>query len=200
MGIRFTCPNGHQLNVKASQAGKTGKCPRCGATVAIPQASESAGEASPGDPFADAPGAAWYIHLSGVERHGPISADVMRTWLAQGRVPGDALVWREGWSEWAVASKVLPMGTGGKGGEGDNPLFAGAKTGTVPGANMGAGPGEDIGVVPAPASDFHIEPKRPARAVRPARPRSRSRSTLVVGVLTALVLLLGLVFLWVLTK
>jgi hypothetical protein len=40
MGIRFSCPNGHRLNVKAHLAGKRGICPHCGVRVAIPPASE----------------------------------------------------------------------------------------------------------------------------------------------------------------
>ncbi len=38
MGIRFACPNGHNLNVKADLAGKRGKCPQCGVKIEIPQA------------------------------------------------------------------------------------------------------------------------------------------------------------------
>lgn len=37
MGIRFRCPQGHQLNVKTELAGKRGVCPQCGAKVEIPQ-------------------------------------------------------------------------------------------------------------------------------------------------------------------
>lgn len=36
MGIRFYCPNGHKLHVKAFQAGKRGICPHCGASMDIP--------------------------------------------------------------------------------------------------------------------------------------------------------------------
>jgi hypothetical protein len=36
MGIRFRCPQGHQLNVKAELAGKRGVCPQCGTKVQIP--------------------------------------------------------------------------------------------------------------------------------------------------------------------
>jgi len=52
MGIKFLCPNGHKMNVKAFLAGKRGKCPKCGASVRIPQeapASDS-GEDLLGDP------------------------------------------------------------------------------------------------------------------------------------------------------
>src|SRR6187402_2516092 len=36
MGIRFSCPNGHKLNVKEFLAGKRGVCPQCGAKFIIP--------------------------------------------------------------------------------------------------------------------------------------------------------------------
>jgi hypothetical protein len=40
MGIKFHCPNGHKLNVKAFLAGKRGICPKCGTKMLIPTASE----------------------------------------------------------------------------------------------------------------------------------------------------------------
>jgi hypothetical protein len=40
MGIKFHCPNGHKLNVKAFLAGKKGICPKCGTKMLIPTASE----------------------------------------------------------------------------------------------------------------------------------------------------------------
>jgi hypothetical protein len=45
MGIRFYCPNGHKLNVKAFLAGRRGICPHCGAKVQIPAESALAGAA-----------------------------------------------------------------------------------------------------------------------------------------------------------
>lgn len=41
MGIKFHCPNGHKLNVKAFLAGKKGVCPKCGTGVRIPLTSEA---------------------------------------------------------------------------------------------------------------------------------------------------------------
>lgn len=46
MGIRFYCPNGHKLHVKAFLAGKRGICPKCGAKVGIPPVYEVS---QPGD-------------------------------------------------------------------------------------------------------------------------------------------------------
>lgn len=36
MGVRFECPNGHKLNVKAELAGKRGICPECGVRFIVP--------------------------------------------------------------------------------------------------------------------------------------------------------------------
>src|SRR4051794_12581638 len=41
MGIRFSCPNGHKLNVKTFLAGKRGVCPQCGAKFVIPATEDS---------------------------------------------------------------------------------------------------------------------------------------------------------------
>ncbi len=40
MGIKFHCPQGHKLNVKAFLAGKKGICPKCGTKLRIPESSE----------------------------------------------------------------------------------------------------------------------------------------------------------------
>lgn len=42
MGIRFLCPNGHKLNVKAYLAGERGICPQCDAKFLVPR--ESGGQ------------------------------------------------------------------------------------------------------------------------------------------------------------
>jgi hypothetical protein len=36
MGVRFQCPQGHKLHVKAELAGKRGICPECGAKFVVP--------------------------------------------------------------------------------------------------------------------------------------------------------------------
>ena len=40
MGIKFHCPNGHKLNVKAFLAGKRAVCPKCGQKVVVPEQSD----------------------------------------------------------------------------------------------------------------------------------------------------------------
>jgi hypothetical protein len=44
MTIIFNCPNGHKLNCPEQQAGKPGKCPRCGAVFQVPAAGGAVGQ------------------------------------------------------------------------------------------------------------------------------------------------------------
>jgi hypothetical protein len=212
MGIKFLCPNGHKMNVKAFLAGKRGKCPKCGASVRIPQeqisqetAASDSGEdllgdagvvdmsqpanaagaraatavasaavasapyaavvsaasapaqpapaytapvarpvlpagapaipvvpaTSPGyqpagpavmrglqpatapmpmgvDPISQAPNSIWYVRPPSGGQYGPARGDIMRKWVAEGRVSGDSLVWREGFPEWKTAGQLFP--------------------------------------------------------------------------------------------
>lgn len=228
MGIKFYCPNGHKLNVKAFQAGRRGICPFCGTSVEIPTEStrgrsksrdlnpqsreipegvstsdttvpdqtpdaprastaqqqqqqpsrsqpveptptgppgfetpsqapvveqqveqqedaggdddepstmftpadspkpttaapipQPASEApsapepppragGPADPLSEAPEAVWYVRPGSGGQFGPASGAIMRTWLDEGRVSADSLVWREGWRDWQDAVETFP--------------------------------------------------------------------------------------------
>jgi hypothetical protein len=59
------------------------------------------------DPLAEAPHAVWYVRPPTGGQFGPASADVMRRWIAEGRVTDDSWVWRDGWSDWKSASEML---------------------------------------------------------------------------------------------
>jgi hypothetical protein len=229
MGIRFYCPNGHKLNVKAFQAGQTGICPVCGAKMQIPLEStrpssreqrrnapvtardvekgtdpicaqhpegrsgkldlspfppagpsdEAAGRAA-ADPLAAE--ATWYVRPATGGQFGPATSEIMRIWLAEGRIAADTLVWRDGWRDWQEAQRVFgqapPSGVvdGPECGNGDRsnlsedqrrpPLRGGA------GPAPASGPFRQIGPVP------FSEPQPNAR-----------RMLLTVGVIAGLVLL-----------
>ncbi|MCS7304979.1 MAG: GYF domain-containing protein [Thermoguttaceae bacterium] len=72
-----------------------------------PIASPPPGAAS--DPLAEAPNAVWYVRPPTGGQFGPATADVMRNWIAEGRVSPDSLVWREGWRDWQEAGHVFPQ-------------------------------------------------------------------------------------------
>ena len=104
MGIRFLCPNGHKLNVKADLAGKRASCPECGAKLVIPStdAASVAPEAIVAKPAAPA-GAVWYVRTAGGEQLGPATDSQFSDWIHAGKVNADALVWRDGWDQWKLA-------------------------------------------------------------------------------------------------
>jgi hypothetical protein len=65
--------------------------------------------ASPGvDPIEEAPEAVWYVRPPSGGQYGPAKGDVMRNWIAEGRVSADSLVWREGWADWLAAGPIFP--------------------------------------------------------------------------------------------
>ena len=66
--------------------------------------------AQPGqpDPIDEAPAMIWYVRPPSGGQFGPASGEVMRSWLAEGRVSADSLIWREGWRDWQEAGEVFP--------------------------------------------------------------------------------------------
>lgn len=68
-----------------------------------------AGAMVPQDPFVQAPTAIWYVRPKTGGQYGPATNDIMRSWLAEGRIGVDSLVWREGWSDWQEAGGVFPQ-------------------------------------------------------------------------------------------
>ena len=62
----------------------------------------------PPDPIAEAPEMIWYVRPPSGGQFGPAAGELMRTWLSEGRVSADSLVWREGWREWLEAGAVFP--------------------------------------------------------------------------------------------
>jgi len=137
MGIRFFCPNGHKLNVKAFLAGERGICPQCDAKFLVPAASggqvesieevateevaavrsgdalhRGSDEPPPLPPPPSLPPATeevWYVRMAAGEQFGPAGAQVMRGWIAEGRVPVDCWVWKTGWPEWKPGGQAITL-------------------------------------------------------------------------------------------
>lgn len=55
--------------------------------------------------------AEWYCEVGG-QRYGPVSEQELRDWLAQGRLSGHDVVWRQGMSEWMPVSSVPELSGG----------------------------------------------------------------------------------------
>ena len=108
MGIRFSCPNGHKLNVKAELAGRKGICPQCGVSVQIPQKKETAGTKPPTTTLLSDPNAVWYLQVPHGPQYGPATGAVVENWIKERRVSPKMLVWKEGWEHWIEAKNAFP--------------------------------------------------------------------------------------------
>ncbi|HEV7279224.1 MAG TPA: GYF domain-containing protein [Pirellulaceae bacterium] len=60
------------------------------------------------DPIDENPQAVWYVRTPQGGQYGPAAGDIMRKWIAEGRVQADFWVWREGWGDWQKASSSIP--------------------------------------------------------------------------------------------
>jgi hypothetical protein len=60
------------------------------------------------DVLSSDPDATWYIRPPSGGQYGPADGDMLRSWIAEGRVAATALLWRDGWPNWRSAIEVLP--------------------------------------------------------------------------------------------
>jgi hypothetical protein len=112
----------------------------------------------------------WYVRPPTGGQFGPAAGDVMRSWLAEGRVSADSLLWREGWRDWLEAGEVFPQLRADQ-----TAAFLGAVA--------------DIAPLPVPHSHRH----------KSRRTAVDSQMVMVFVLLAAVLVLLG-VFLYVLLK
>lgn len=115
MGVRFQCPAGHELHVKAHLSGKRGICPQCGAKFIVPsfsggrvsEAADAPAAASNGNGASAPEDATWYVRPPSGGQFGPVATDVFDQWVAEGRVSADSWVWRSGWPDWKSGREAL---------------------------------------------------------------------------------------------
>lgn len=170
--------------------------------------------AAPGDPISEAPHLLWYVAPAGTSnQYGPASGDMFRSWIVEGRVSPDSLVWRQDWTTWLRAGDVLPqLGHGAPAAalvsspnlQAGEPVAAAP----LPAAPLAAAPvASPVVAQAAPAADAAAAGWSPAQTgpVRPilvaaSEPRlkkqqSSSTTILVVGLAIVVVLLLVIVVL-----
>jgi hypothetical protein len=137
MGVRFECPQGHKLHVKAHLAGQRGICPECGMRFIVPAFSggrvAEAGAETPSTAggfvsvavesnatfnagLNAATGAdvedgdesiAWHVRPVTGGQFGPVDSATFALWISEGRVTADSWVWRAGWRDWKPGSEAL---------------------------------------------------------------------------------------------
>ncbi len=132
----------------------------------IAEKGEAIGAAESADPLTEAGEVVWYVRPASGGQFGPANAEVMRTWLAEGRIAAETLVWREGWRDWRAAGEVFARLS---------------QQPSVPGLE---------GIVPVPVSTVRFRPPSMARTSR----NRNSQYIFVGGLILAVVLLFVVLF------
>ncbi|MCA9236150.1 MAG: DUF4339 domain-containing protein, partial [Planctomycetales bacterium] len=145
---------------------------------------------------------AWYVRPAGGGQYGPATTEVFRTWLAEGRVPADAWVWRDGWPDWkpaAEAASTLDQATPSQpAGAPQPPAAAAPQPAAVPVAaastppTLVSGAGETL----AGEAGFESPAAAARRAKLAARRRRNKQITIVLAVLAFVLLTVLAVVLW----
>lgn len=154
-------------------------------TPSVPVAEiRGTGSADMPDPLAGADETVWYVRPSSGGQFGPAGNPVMKTWLTEGRISGDSLVWREGWRDWQSATEVFPQ-------------LAGTEIGGQGPAPQPGGPAADV----SPTQSVTADKATIGRGPR-TRPRKQSVATqaAIIILLIFAVLILAILFAYVLFR
>jgi len=185
MGIRFSCSNGHKLNVKAELAGRKGRCPQCGVSVQIPQESETSKTKESEKPstatLLSDPNAVWYIQVPHGPQYGPATGAVIENWIKERRVSPNMLVWKEGWNHWLEAKNAFPDLL---------QLFSSSPKIELPPASINES-------VPSEIAAVFLSP--PLRG-KMNKKKKLSRNTIILTVLIGMIVLLGILLAGVLNR
>ncbi|MGB7325895.1 MAG: DUF4339 domain-containing protein [Rubripirellula sp.] len=216
MGVRFACHVcGKQLNIKQELAGRRGICPKCQAKFRIPRedapysmaiqdappdpalrsavasnsdAPENVQSSAKIDLIANDPDAAWYVRPPSGGQYGPASGELLKQWIAEGRVAATALIWRDGWPQWRSADEALAEIASALPRSAQEPIAAASTSPSVASSSVAAAGGPAIAAVktetPAFAGQSSIGAER----------RSRNfRRLFWVGVLSLIAIVLAVV-------
>lgn len=145
------------------------------------------------DPIAEAPQLQWYIAPVGsTTQFGPADGVLFRSWIAEGRVAPDSMVWREGWPDWKPAAAVLPQLQAVS-----LPPHAGLAEAAPPPRPPVWAPVEDGAVHTTPPREAATKRSSPAQPISPADKR---KVPLSIWIMFGIVLVLVPVLIYVLMQ
>ena len=61
------------------------------------------------DPLTANPDFVWYVRSPSGNQFGPAKGELFQSWIQEGRVAIDSLVWQEGWDDWKQAGEIFPQ-------------------------------------------------------------------------------------------
>lgn len=113
MPIETICQGcARKLRVADEHAGKKARCPQCGLIYVVPGVAAARepevttdGPTAPGEMSGDT----WQVRTSDGRVYGPVPRKDLDEWFAEGRIPREALLLRQGDPRWRPAAEVYPQ-------------------------------------------------------------------------------------------
>ena len=121
--------------------------------------------------------ATWYVRPPSGGQYGPATGQVLKSWIEEGRVARNALLWRDGWLQWRDASEALPEIASTLPGGGNEGGFEGEPQADLPPMDAMASAIESPNVVTAAVNTTTLSGNSDIGSVR--RKRSSNRLTLI---------------------
>ena len=126
MTVDLICPGcGRKLRIATTPTTQSARCPSCSALFDVTGTDPVA---SGNDPH-PAPSSGWMVRIPEGLTYGPVSMDLLETWIAQQRVTAECQLRQEGTSTWLSADALFPQ---------LRPVVH--RSTPVPGAAAGSGP------------------------------------------------------------
>jgi hypothetical protein len=153
----------------------------------------------------------WYVRPTEGGQYGPADTDSFRQWIAEGRVPSSAWVWRTGWADWKSGSEAVETFAAEKTRTSPPPLPgsrapfvdppAGAATPSIA-AGSNLTPASHIGLAPParPTVNGQAAAPRPVDSIYAARRRRRRVNQQLTFVLGTVAIILLVVLVMVLVR
>lgn len=111
-GVRFRVPSGGETVSIALPAEPLPAEPDTASIREKSTSNSASGAISSTDrklpkPLQDSPGYVWFVRPPSGGQFGPADAAILLEWVNERRISRDSLLWREGWTDWQLASRVL---------------------------------------------------------------------------------------------
>ena len=105
MTVDLICPGcGRKLRVAATGTTQSARCPSCNALFEV----TGTGPVAPVSNAAPAPSPGWLVRIPEGLTYGPVSMEILESWVSQQRVTAECELHQEGASAWQSADSVFP--------------------------------------------------------------------------------------------
>lgn len=101
-------PNGNLPNGEPAAPGPPATPPEANSSSSVKPAPATQPPPQPATILDDDDDGTWYVRPPSGGQYGPATSELLKEWIAEGRIAATSLLWRDGWPQWRDASEALP--------------------------------------------------------------------------------------------